>query len=34
LTLDFATGKPTALQYSRAKVIDMIFFREGGYAAT
>jgi len=28
-TLDFATGKPTHRRYSRAKVIDMIFFIEG-----
>jgi hypothetical protein len=26
-TLDFTTGKPTHRLYSRAKVIDMIFFR-------
>lgn len=29
-TLDFATGKPTGRRYTRAKVIDMIFFVEGG----
>jgi hypothetical protein len=29
-TLDFNTGQPTERQYSRAKVIDMIFFIEGG----
>jgi hypothetical protein len=29
-TLDFDTGKPTSRRYSRAKVIDMIFFIEGG----
>jgi hypothetical protein len=29
-TLDFNTGKQTSRQYSRAKVIDMIFFIEGG----
>ena len=29
-TLDFGTGKPTCRRYSRAKVIDMIFFIEGG----
>lgn len=34
LTVDFATGNSTALHYSRAKVIDMIFFIEGGYPAT
>lgn len=34
LTLDFTTGKPTTLHYSRAKVIDMIFFIEGGYRTT
>jgi hypothetical protein len=28
-TLDFATGQPTARRYSRAKVIDMIFFTGG-----
>lgn len=28
-TLDFATGSDTARRYSRAKVIDMIFFVEG-----
>jgi hypothetical protein len=30
LTLDFQTGEPTQRRYSRAKVIDMIFFIEGG----
>lgn len=29
-TLDFATGRDTSLRYTRAKVIDMIFFIEGG----
>ena len=29
-TLDFHTGEPTNRRYSRAKVIDMIFFIEGG----
>ncbi len=29
-TLDFMTGKPTNRIYTRAKVIDMIFFVEGG----
>lgn len=29
-TIDFATGAPTERRYSRAKVIDMIFFVEGG----
>ena len=29
-TLDFDTGQPTNRLYSRAKVIDMIFFVEGG----
>ncbi len=29
-TLDFDTGRPTRHLYSRAKVIDMIFFIEGG----
>jgi hypothetical protein len=29
-TLDFETGEPTQRRYSRAKVIDMIFFIEGG----
>lgn len=28
-TLDFDTGRPTSRLYSRAKVIDMIFFVEG-----
>jgi hypothetical protein len=28
-TLDFGTGNPTSRRYSRAKVIDMIFFIEG-----
>lgn len=28
-TLDFASGKPTARHYTRAKVIDMAFFIEG-----
>lgn len=30
-TLDFTTGQPTTRLYSRAKVVDMIFFIEGGY---
>ena len=30
-TLDFITGKPTTLLYTRAKVVDMAFFIEGGY---
>ena len=30
-TLDFTTGQPTARLYTRAKVVDMIFFIEGGY---
>jgi hypothetical protein len=29
-TLDFHTGQPTQRRYTRAKVIDMIFFIEGG----
>jgi hypothetical protein len=29
-TLDFATGQPTTRLYTRAKVVDMIFFIEGG----
>ena len=29
-TLDFATGQPSGPRYTRAKVIDMIFFIEGG----
>jgi hypothetical protein len=29
-TLDFATGQPTELRYA-AKVIDIVFFIEGGY---
>jgi hypothetical protein len=28
--LDFASGEPTTRRYTRAKVIDMIFFVEGG----
>ena len=28
-TLDFSTGEPTQRRYTRAKVIDMIFFIEG-----
>ena len=30
-TLDFASGADTTHTYTRAKVIDMIFFIEGGY---
>lgn len=30
-TLDFTTGQPTTRLYTRAKVVDMIFFIEGGY---
>ena len=30
-TLGFATGQPTTRLYTRAKVVDMIFFIEGGY---
>jgi hypothetical protein len=30
LTLDFDTGEPTSRRYTRAKVIDMIFFIQGG----
>lgn len=33
-TLDFGTGKPTQRRYSRAKVIDMTFFIEGGRLRT
>jgi len=33
-TLDFRTGQPTRRRYSRAKVIDMIFFIEGGTIRT
>ena len=29
-TVDFATGKPSQQRYTRAKVIDMVFFIEGG----
>lgn len=29
-TLDFDTGEPTQRKYTRAKVIDMIFYVEGG----
>ena len=32
-TLDFATGAPSEWHYTRAKVIDMIFFIEGGARA-
>jgi hypothetical protein len=32
-TLDFATGEETTHKYTRAKVIDMIFFVEGGAPA-
>jgi hypothetical protein len=28
-TLDFATGKDTGRLYSRAKIVDMVFFQEG-----
>jgi hypothetical protein len=28
-TLDFVTGEPTDHTYTRAKVLDMIFFMEG-----
>ena len=30
-TLDFATGQPTTRLYTRAKVVDMVFFIKGGY---
>lgn len=30
-TLDFASGRPTARLYTRAKVVDMVFFINGGY---
>ena len=33
LTLDFASGEPTGRRYSRAKVIDMIYFVEGSHTA-
>jgi hypothetical protein len=29
-TLDFATGLPSSRRYTRSKVIDMVFFVEGG----
>ncbi len=29
-TMDFLTGSPTQRKYTRAKVIDMAFFTEGG----
>jgi hypothetical protein len=29
-TLDFDSGMDTARRYTRAKVIDMVFFVEGG----
>lgn len=28
-TLDFTTGEPTGRRYTRAKVIDLVFFIEG-----
>lgn len=31
-TLAFETGAPTSLRYTRAKVIDMVFFEEGSRA--
>jgi hypothetical protein len=31
-TLAFETGEPTSLRYTRAKVIDMVFFVEGSPA--
>jgi hypothetical protein len=34
LTIDFATGAPTKRRYSRAKVIDMVFYVEGGARTT
>lgn len=33
-TLDFATGQPTARLYTRAKIVDMIFFITGGYPSS
>lgn len=30
-TLDFTTGEPTTRLYTRAKVVDMAFFIQGGY---
>lgn len=30
-TLDFRTGRPTTRLYTEAKVVDMVFFIEGGY---
>lgn len=30
-TLDFTTGQPTTRLYTRAKIVDMVFFIEGGY---
>jgi hypothetical protein len=33
-TLEFSSGKPTGRRYTRAKVIDMIFFVEGGGSPT
>lgn len=30
-TIDFSTGQLTTRLYSRAKIVDMIFFVEGGY---
>jgi len=32
-TLGFDTGKPVKRQYTRAKVVDEIFFIEGGGSA-
>jgi hypothetical protein len=30
-TIDFATGQPSSRLYTRAKIVDMVFFIEGGY---
>ena len=32
-TLDFASGRGTRRRYSRAKLIDMVFFQEGLHAS-
>lgn len=33
-TLDFTTGQPTTRLYTRAKIVDMVFFIEGGYSGS
>jgi hypothetical protein len=29
-TIDFATGQPSRRLYTRAKIVDMVFFIKGG----